>query len=282
MKAYAKINLSLDITGKRADGYHELCSVMQQISLADEVYLSPGQQGITMACDQPSVPVDARNIIIKAAKAFFRYVGMDEKDIHFTLVKKVPSGAGLGGGSSDGVAAVRLLDEHFETSLSDREMASLVAPIGADMPFFVYGHTALCEGIGERVTPLAASGRYACVLLKPAQSLSTPAMYAAFDRETKQARRDTPKVLSALRAKAVTPLAAALGNALEPIGQKQCPYLSVLKEKLLSVGAAGACMSGSGSTVYGLFADEKAAAAAAERLEKEHLPQTAVYVCKFI
>ncbi|MBQ6947109.1 MAG: 4-(cytidine 5'-diphospho)-2-C-methyl-D-erythritol kinase, partial [Clostridia bacterium] len=148
--AYAKVNLSLDVCGRREDGYHLLKTVMQEISLKDDLWAEPWDE-IKICCQKAGLPLDKNNIIYKVAKAFFAHTGLRDQGIKFTLDKQIPSGAGLGGGSADGVAALRLLDQLFATRLTEEEMVRIVAPIGADLPFFVYGGTALCEGIGERV-----------------------------------------------------------------------------------------------------------------------------------
>ncbi|MBR5783257.1 MAG: 4-(cytidine 5'-diphospho)-2-C-methyl-D-erythritol kinase [Clostridia bacterium] len=261
IKAYAKVNLSLDVCGKRQDGYHELRSVMQQISLADDLWAEPAEK-VSLSCNLPYIPTDERNIVCKAAKAFFDYTGI-HSGVRFTLHKRVPSGAGLGGGSGDGAAAVKLLDKMYGTGLSREQMAEIVAPIGADLPFFMYGGTALAEGIGEKLTPLTPLAQGAFLLLKPKFSLSTPIIFSALDTLADYPHPDADKMMAALSGGSLQEVADAMGNSMQCAVVKTYPVIDTFCRKLKDAGAMGAVMSGSGSTVYGLFgsvADAKKAA----------------------
>lgn len=261
-KAYAKVNLSLDVCGKREDGYHLLESVMQEISLADDLTAAYADK-ITISCNRSYLPTDENNIVYKVAKAFFSFTGIEGKGVHFTLHKRIPSGAGLGGGSADGVAALRLLDQMYETHLTPRQMVDLVAPIGADLPFFVYGKTALAEGIGEQVTPLSPLTKGAFLLVKPDISMSTPGIYRILDELEETQHPDTQRMIAAVQAQDLWAVGKAMGNSLQSAGMRDYTFIEPLRQALLSAGALGAMVSGSGSTVYGLFPDIAAAKKAA-------------------
>lgn len=261
-KAYAKVNLSLDICGKRQDGYHLLRSVMQQITLCDDI-LAETSDTISIDCNQPFIPTDEKNIVWKIAEAFFNFTGLTGRGVHFSIHKRIPSGAGLGGGSADGIAALRCLDQLYHTALSASQMVEIAAPIGADLPFFLYGGTALAEGIGEKITPLSPLSDGTLLLVKPKFGMSTPKMYQALDQAKEYSQPDTEKMIEAVSANDVGAVGAALGNSLQSVGEQLYPELQNIRWQLLRLGAGGAVMSGSGSTVFGIFKNETAAKAAA-------------------
>ena len=270
IKAYAKVNLSLDVCGVREDGYHLLQTVMQEISLCDVLQAKPADT-ISIACDREGLPLDENNIIFKVAKAFFAYTNLQNKGVHFTLEKHTPSGAGLGGGSADGVAALRLLDQMYDTELTKEQMVEIVAPIGADLPFFVYGGTALCEGVGEKVTPLSPLTKGAFLLLKPNIFMSTPKMFKVLDEIKDPVHPDVLQMVSAVQTQDITAIGKAMGNSLESAGMRDYHFILPLKQQLLQAGAKGAMLSGSGSTVFGVFETEAKARQAAKRFEKANL-----------
>lgn len=249
-RAYAKINLSLDVCGRREDGYHLLKTVMQEISLYDELWSEAGED-ISILCHNADMPPVQNNIIYKVARAFFAHTGIKGRGVKFTLIKNIPSGAGLGGGSADGVAALRLLDEMFGTALTPAEMVEIVAPIGADLPFFVYGGTALCEGIGERVTPLPPLQNGAFLLVKPPVFMSTPKIFGVLDEMEEAYHPDVDAMVRALGN--ATDMGVVMGNSLQCAGERDYDFIAPLASQLLQLGAAGAMLSGSGSTVYGIF-----------------------------
>ncbi len=260
--AYAKVNLSLDVCGVREDGYHLLRSVFQQISLKDDLWAEPAKE-ITIRCDAAGMPPPEKNIIYRTARAFFDYVGLQGHGVSFRLNKHIPSGAGLGGGSADGVAALRLLNEMYQTRLTREQMVQIVAPIGADLPFFVYGGTALCEGVGEKVTPLPPLHKGAFLLLKPDVFMSTPQMFGVLDGIENPLHPDVDRMVRAVQAQDPAAIGAAMGNSLQSAGASMYDFIDHLCEKLTTVGALGAMLSGSGSTVFGVFSDEASARRAA-------------------
>lgn len=261
-KAYAKVNLCLDVVGKREDGYHELRGVMQQISLADDLWAREADD-ISIRCNIPYIPTDERNILWKVAKAFFDYADIRGKGVSFTLHKRVPSGAGLGGGSSDGASALKLLDKLYQTHLTDAQLIEIATPIGADIPFFIKGGTALAEGIGERLTQLPSMKQGVLLLIKPPFSLPTPKIFAQMDQMDDYPHPSADEMISALRGGNLVAVADAMGNSMQAAVEKLHPEIAVLCQRLKSAGAMNAIMTGSGSTVFGLFDSMKAAKRAA-------------------
>ncbi len=251
-KAYAKVNLSLDVVGKREDGYHELSGVMQQISLADDLFAAPSEE-ISIRCNLPYIPCDQRNILWKSAKAFFEYTDIRGKGVSFTLHKRIPSGAGLGGGSSDGVAALKLLNKMYGTHLSDEQLIEIATPVGADMPFFVRGGSALARGIGEKLVQLSPLTKGAFLLLKPPFSLPTPKIFSLMDELESYPHPDATLMANAVEKQDVAEIGARMGNSMQIAVEKEHPEIVVFCDQLKKAGALGAIMSGSGSTVYGIF-----------------------------
>ncbi len=275
ISAYAKINLTLDITGRDERGYHLLSSVFSEISLADTVTLTPEGRGITMTCDFPFLPTDSRNLCVKAATAFLDAFGFPEGDFHIDLVKRIPSGAGLGGGSSDAAAVLKLLCRHFEVPLTHPKVQAIALSVGADVPFFLQGGCCLAEGVGEKLTPLPHLSGYTAVLAKTLESASTPEVYRQYDALPSPQIGTTPAFLRALEQGA--DFAPHISNHLTAATQTLCPSVIRLKNRMLSSGAAAAEMTGSGSCVYGLFRSEEQA-----NLVAKHLEADFVEVCRFV
>lgn len=255
--APAKLNLSLDIVGRRLDGYHEMQMVMQSIDLFDRVELSLQDSGaIRLQCSNAYLPLDGRNIAVKAAEAFFARTGLSS-GLEIKLGKQIPSGAGMGGGSADGAAVLWGLNRIFENPLSLQELVDVGMTVGADLPFCLTGGTALVEGIGERITPLSPLSDCFFVVIKPDFSINTAKAFAAFDRQTPTKRPDTARLLQALAEKDLQKLSGSFCNVFEDMLPDAIqPY----KDKLIRAGALGALMTGSGSAVFGLFTNEHLAA----------------------
>lgn len=275
IQAYAKINLTLDITGRDAKGYHLLSSVFAQVSLADTVSLVSGGQGITMTCSAPEIPTDDRNLCVKAAKAFLEEFSPKERDFQIDLVKRIPSCAGLGGGSSDAAAVLKLLCKHFGISSAEERVRAVALSVGADVPFFLEGGVCLAEGIGERLTPLPPLPEYTVLLVKANEGASTPQVYRLFDELTTPQSPTTPQFLEALRNQ--SDILPHLSNHLTAATAQVCPSVLRLKEQLLKAGALGAEMSGSGTAVYGLFPSEDAAKKAMKTIDADFCE-----ICRFV
>lgn len=271
-KAPAKINLSLDIVGRRADGYHMIKTIMQTVSLFDEVSFTADDSGtLTLSVQNllegEEVPEDERNIIFKAAKAFAAETGIAVSG-KFNLKKQIPSEAGLGGGSSDAAAALMGLNAIYETELSKEELCDIGEKIGADLPFFIYGGAALCEGIGEIITPVPSLRDCYIVLAKGKSGISTKEAYAAIDRA--EITADDGKHDEIIAALSVGD-AVAVSELAENVFEEVCdlPDVSLIQKIMLENDSLCSVMSGSGSAVYGIFEKRKHAAHCLSELEKE-------------
>lgn len=248
LNAYAKVNLTLDILSRRDDGYHSLSSVMQSISLCDEVYVKKADE-LLIFCDRKDVPCDQRNIAYKLAVKFFEYTKIKSgAEIH--IKKRIPSQAGLGGGSADGAAALVALNKLYDTNLSDEVLCLLGAQVGADIPFCLKGGTLLAQGIGEILSPLPALPNCYIVIAKPDFGINTKIAYKAFDEMELTPDCATPEFVKALSGK-LEDIAPKVNNMFEDCLKSK--EIEAIKLRLLSGGAKGAAMSGSGSAVFGIF-----------------------------
>ncbi len=268
LSAPAKLNLTLDVLGRREDGYHEMKMVMQSVSLADRVTLTVGPgEGIGLSSDLGFLPVDRRNLAVAAALRLREAVGMDWGRLEIRLEKRVPVCAGTAGGSSDAAAVLRGLNELLGLGLTAEELAEIGEGVGSDVPYCVLGGTALAEGRGERVTPLPALPRCWAVLAKPGFPISTPELFARIDERRLRCRPDTAGVISALEEGDLPGVARRLFNVFEEVlPQRRRDRVEELKGELLRRGALGASMSGTGPTVFGLFDTEARAREAWEAL----------------
>jgi 4-diphosphocytidyl-2-C-methyl-D-erythritol kinase len=265
LSASAKINLYLAITGIREDGYHLLKTVMQEISLADTIQVEKIPSGIAISCTKPGIPLGEKNLCHKAAKAYLDAAEI-EGGVKITLIKAIPDGAGMGGGSSDAAAVLKAMKALYP---SNTDLFSLAAKIGADVPFFLEGGTCLCEGIGEILTPISFSDKKTlfCVIAKPKEGLSTPKIFSLFDQmEEKKEENETSDLISIFAKGNLPALFKEMKNDLELPAVCLLPEIAECKEKLLLCGADAAMMTGSGSAVFGLFSSEKKARLAAETI----------------
>lgn len=255
--AFAKINLTLDITGKREDGYHTIDSVMQAVSLCDTVELHrSAAPGVRLSSDQERLPVNEKNTAYQAAALFLEHCGFSQAGVELRLHKVIPSRAGLGGGSADAAAVLRGLDALFETRLSPQELLRLAARVGADVPFCLVGGAARCTGIGEQVEPITPLPAETCILLcKPPAGVSTPRAYAQLDQNGYSRSPATPRMLAALENGDLRQIGRCLSNPFDEA--MKLMQVRQIRKAMLSAGACGAMMSGSGSAVYGLFEKEE-------------------------
>ena len=271
--APAKINLALKILRKRADGYHELQTILQKISLYDEIelQLSP-RQGISVTTDDPAIPGDQSNLAYRAAQAFFQKTRIAAgAAIH--LRKKIPAGAGLGGGSSDAAAVLTGLNKLLDCKLTASELTELGLRLGADVPFFIYpGNTALAEGIGERLSPVTLHESFWALVLYPGFSVATAWAYRNYKILTNKINHI--KLQNSIRD--IHQLLPLMENDLEQVVIQQHPEIQKIKDDLIRAGAYGSLMSGSGSSVFGLFPDEKRAQQAVATLTR--FPHQKVFI----
>ncbi|HWP58223.1 MAG TPA: 4-(cytidine 5'-diphospho)-2-C-methyl-D-erythritol kinase [Candidatus Acidoferrales bacterium] len=268
LNAPAKLNLSLRILGKRADGYHLIDSLMVPISLYDRLEIAKARKNgdrITVVTDSRDVPGGAENLAYRAAALFLDRHGLRER-VRIRIHKRIPVGAGLGGGSSDAASTILGLNRLFQTGMDLRAMAELGSRIGADVPFFIYGRPARVGGKGERVSPLSSLPLLWFVVLNPGFPVSTRWAYENFSVKLTRRGGNTSIIASLADCRQWT---RALINDLEAVTLPRYPKLQQLKEELLSAGARAALMSGSGSSVFGLFESEEGARRAFYRLRKE-------------
>ncbi len=266
-KAYAKLNLSLDILGQRSDGYHDLRMVMQSVSLHDTVTLIPREAGVTLLCDDPGIPSGKGNIAYRAAEAFLHAAGDRSSGVEIHIEKRIPSQAGMAGGSSDAAAVLRGLNQLYKAPLTVAELCHIGSKIGADVPYCVVGGSQLAEGTGERLSPLPDMPGCSIVVCKPAIGVGTAEAFRRADQRPSPPRGYTGGVIDALKRSDLPALGRALGNDFEDI--LPIAAVSHLKELLRKAGALGAAMTGSGSAVFALFATGTQAAAARELLPKD-------------
>lgn len=279
-KAWAKLNLSLDVLGRRSDGYHDLRMIMQSVSLSDGVKLETGTgEGVRVATNLSFLPNNEKNLAAAAALRFFERTGAECGGVSITLDKHIPVCAGMGGGSSDAAAVLRGLNALTGTPLTPMELAELGGAVGSDVPYCVLGGTALAEGRGEVLTPLPALPRCHVVLCKPAFSISTPELFRAVDGVRLKCRPDTDGVLSALEAGDLGGVARRMYNVFEDVlPARLYTRVAEIKNVLIQCGALGANMSGSGPTAFGLFdrleAAQEARACLAQRYRDTFLCET--------
>ena len=271
-RAYAKINLTLDVGAKRADGYHEITSVMQRISLWDTVTVERGTGCDSLLCSVP-VSEDANdNLCMKALRVFFTETAMESGGVSITLEKHIPTQAGLGGGSSDAAAVLRALRTLYAPDMTDTQLEEMAAQLGSDVPFFIRGGTALATGRGEKLSALPDMPPCWLVIVKPEESHSTAAMYAAIDNAPQRVSGDSRTVREGLEKGDLSAIAAGLSNDFQQVLPEDSAVPDIV-ERLRQQAALNAQMTGSGSAVFGLFRCQKDAEAAAKAL-KEIYPRT--------
>ena len=273
VSAPAKLNLTLDILGLRTDGYHELDMLMQAVSLYDEVDLTLGTGNPwSLICVSPEgnvldLPADGRNLAWRAAETFFRRTGLSDGGLSIRIVKRIPDRAGLAGGSADCAAVLKALNEYYDRPLEVRALLALAAECGSDVPFCVSGGTARVRGRGEAVEPLRVGTVQHYVICKPGFGISTPMLFRLSDQYPPARRPDADALVRCLKSGDSAGAGKRLCNVLEPVAARLHPELPAIKADLLSRGACGAQMTGSGSAVFGLFPGEAEAKDALETLK---------------
>lgn len=267
LRAFAKVNYALEVRGKREDGYHEILSVMQSVSLADEVEIEHSREGFDIAVEPEGAKVGParENTVYKAQKILAELVGF-KPSVKARLHKRIPAGAGLGGGSADAAAMLVGLNELFGLGLSPVQLREVGLRVGADVPFCLSGGTGLGGGIGEVLKPLPAPPQHHLIIIKPAASTSTTRIYHAYDEHPEVGTSSVAPVVKALRAGDLYALARSLGNDLAPVTKCLVPKVETLEEELRRLGAFEASMSGSGTAVFGIFGSEVEARRAASGL----------------
>ena len=273
VRAPAKINLSLKILGRRNDGFHELDTLIAPISLYDEIRIDKRRlgKGIEFRCDDSSIPQGDENLAVRAAKAFFDTTKI-EPALSIELKKKIPHGAGLGGGSSDAASVLLALNDTFETKQSREALAEMAEPLGSDVPFFLFQSAAVCKGHGEIVMPVKLQRQFSILLLKPAFAVSTPWAYSRWQHS---------REILGIRYQAKEFVGQTFANDLERPVFEKFVFLAQLKMWLLSQSEVGASlMSGSGSTVFALVRENADADSVATRAKAKLDPELWTCRCK--
>jgi 4-diphosphocytidyl-2-C-methyl-D-erythritol kinase len=262
LRACAKVNYALEVGGLRGDGYHEISSVLQSVSLADELEIERSRGGFELFFEPEGVEIGPleENTVYKAWALLWETSG-HELPTRIRLHKKIPAGAGLGGGSADAAAVLVGMNELFGLGLDDEELLMIGARIGADVPFCLSGGTALARGVGEILTPLPAPPAHRLVIVKPERGADTGGIYRAYDERRTEGNASADQVVAALRSGSLTELAGAVGNDLEPVTADLVPEVAAYRREMLRAGALGAAMTGTGTAVYGIFEDGTAEAA---------------------
>jgi len=263
-KAWAKLNLCLDVTGLLPGGYHALRSVMQSVSLFDElsVSVSPGEGNIRVSSNRAYLPTGEKNLAGKAAAVFRDAAGLTNLDFSIDIRKHIPVCAGMGGGSSDAAAVLRALNRLCGSEMDTKALCKLGETIGSDVPYCVMGGTALAEGRGEILTPLSGMPECFVVICKPRFPVSTPEMFQRIDSAGTLKHPDTDALIDGLERRDLSAVAAAMGNVFEEVLPKGRGEIQTIKSVMRSSGAIGSVMTGSGPTVFGLFSRRDGAEAA--------------------
>lgn len=278
MKAFAKINLSLDIIGVRDNGYHELRMLMQSVSLHDDIELIKNDNELvelTIVDERGEaageIPADSSNLMCRAAELMRGSFGI-KQGVSMKLHKRIPSEAGLAGGSADAAAVLKGMNELFELGLGTKQLMELGVKLGADIPYCIMGGTALAEGIGDVLTPIDNKCHLHALLVKPKEGMSTPKVYSAYDRliaeGAKVVHPDTNGLIEALESGDCTLVYERVANVLELPVREEINIIDRIKKDLILFGAGASAMTGSGSVVYGLFADREKMYEAKLKIEK--------------
>lgn len=281
LKALAKINLGLDVVRRREDGYHEVRMIMQTIQLYDRLDIKRTQEpGIQIQTNLSFLPVNENNLIYKAAKLLMDEFSITD-GVSVKLDKRIPVAAGMAGGSTDAAAMLIGVNRLFSLGLTKRQLMERGVQIGADVPYCIMRGTALAEGIGEALSPLPPMVKCPVLIAKPSISVSTKFVYQNLKLDDTTIHTDIDRLIDDIKAKNLHDIAAHMGNVLETVTIPNYPVIDEIKKHMLSNGAVGAMMSGSGPTVFGLFDDENTAKKAYKAMRSSHLARqvylTSVY-----
>ncbi len=275
LKALGKVNLGLDILGKKENGYHEVRMVMQTVYLYDRVILERSRTpGIRIETNLKFLPVNENNIAYKAAELLKNEFGIDE-GIKIILDKHIPVAAGMAGGSSNAAAVLFGMNRMYGLGLSEEELKKRGVNLGADVPYCIMRGTVLAEGIGEKLTPLPSIPKCYVLIAKPPLSASTEIVYEKYDALSQVEHPDIDGIIQGLEIGDIGRVASGMGNVLEQVMLKEYPVIAQIKKAMLDLGALGALMSGSGPTVFGLFESRSQARMAARKIKSRNLTRQA-------
>lgn len=279
-KAYAKINLGLDVLRRRPDGYHEVKMIMQTVDICDDLtFEKSGEPGVRLEIEGANLPADGSNLICRAAALLIKERRLLE-GVHITLKKRIPIAAGMAGGSADAAAALRGMNELFQMGYSVEQLKSFGVTLGADIPYCIQGGTMLSEGIGEILSPLPAPPSCHLVIAKPDIDVSTAFVYGHLQADRLSFHPDIDGMAAALAAGDLRGITDRMGNVLETVTVKEYPVIDRLKRMMCELGAENALMSGSGPTVFCLCKERETAERIAAAIETEE-PASAVFATKF-
>lgn len=279
-RAYAKINIGLDVLRRRPDGYHEVKMIMQTVGIYDDLLIEKCEKpGIFLQIDKEELPTDQNNLIYKAAQLLLTEKKIQE-GVRISLTKRIPIAAGMAGGSSDAAAALRGMNELFNLGYQTQELQKIGVKLGADIPYCIVGGTMLSEGIGEILTSLPTPPGCTLVIAKPDINVSTKFVYENLHADTLSYHPDIDGMIKALREGSLKGITDRLGNVLETVTTREYPVIEEIKKLMRENGAENALMSGSGPTVFGIFTQEKKAQEAARQLRDRNLARQ-VFVTEF-
>ena len=270
IKAYAKINLGLDVVRRLENGYHEVRMIMQTVGIHDELMLKRTEKGITVTTDSGELPTDENNLIYKAAKLMLETYHITS-GLHIHLKKNIPVAAGMAGGSTDAAATFKGINRLFDLDCTLEELMKLGVQIGADVPYCVMGGTALAEGIGEKLTSLNPAPDCYLLVAKPDIQVSTKYVYEHLDAEGIKKHPDIDGMVEAIWEESLQGILDRMGNVLESVTVERYPIIQKIKDRMRELGALNSLMSGSGPTVFGIFISERQAREAYVQMEKEGL-----------
>lgn len=270
LKAYAKINLGLDVVKKLPNGYHQVKMVMQTVGICDELTLEKAEEGIILTTDSGELPTDESNLVYRAARLMLETYSIKE-GVRIHLQKNIPIAAGMAGGSTDAAAAMKGINLLFGLEIPTPELMRISVAIGADVPYCILGGTALAEGIGEELTPLPPAPFCFCLVAKPDISVSTKFVYEHLDAAGISLHPDIDGMVAAIERGSLQGILERMENVLETVTIPACPVIDTIKSRMLELGAAGSLMSGSGPTVFGIFLNEDTAGQALKQLEADGL-----------
>lgn len=279
-KAYAKINLGLDVLRQRSDGYHEVKMIMQTVDIWDRLtFCTSSEPGIELSVGDAALPVGKDNLIYRTAELIIKEKNI-RQGVRITLEKNIPVAAGMAGGSADAAAVFHGFNELFDLSMSLEEMKKLGVKIGADVPYCIIGGTALSEGIGEILTPLPAPPACILVVAKPDIDVSTQFVYENLHADRLKAHPDIDGMAEAIKVGDLRGITERMDNVLETVTIREYPVIEGIKELMKTEGAESALMSGSGPTVFGIFAEREAAQKAADKIRSRKLTEQ-VFITQF-
>ena len=280
LKAYAKINLCLDVTGRRPNGYHDVKMIMQSVGLFDTLTFTKSREGINLKVDNSELSDSTDNLIYKAAKLLFDKFNLPV-GIDISLEKNIPIAAGMAGGSTDAAATFKAVNALYDLKLSEKELCDLAVKLGADIPFCIMGGTALSEGIGEKLTPIKNPPECILLVAKPDINVSTKEVYTKLDATDLPDHPDVDAMIKAIEEGDLNKMCSLTGNVLEYVTENDHPIISKLKQIMTGEGALTSMMSGSGPSVFGIFNDKSKAESAFNKI-KETCGLKQVYITGFI